>query len=828
MKQIVTVMCLLVASILTETARADQFVGTGSRWPVAQTKAIAGHPDLDVVFVGDGDTLNVFSKSDLTLSAHIRLSSISEGIRALLYDHDRHLLFAACGFSGIRVVNVQNPLAPLETPDASADHVYTTSAHYASVNRINAYDIALHGNYLFIADYSYGLRVLDVSVPDIPLEKGWQNLVSGEDIMTPMRIDLYAEGPNTNVHAVVLMNSNKLPLIARFPISGFDVTPLTIAAPDLTQMPSVIATGSLLVRDTMAYCTEASIHDLIICDVDPENDVVEPVFSQSTNPDYDPSGDDDTKQTLLLFFPRGFDKFNEYLFITTHGNYDPTGQSNYFGLNVVNVADPSAPRAISRYPLTGANSVMVETDSAYIMSIHEGLYKVDLTVDPDADPEVTITDPPGLSPSRTMVNAHGLWVQKDLGIVYIADNIAGAGGGLTLLRLKPQTADEEGETVITRYASPALPIHERFISTPGTAKAACINEWNSYAYVADGDAGIQVFEISNEGGPADPILVPGSNIGIASGDVIDVEPMGSLLVAATTDPDEDLWVVDVSAPTDIDNPAVYTPRPIDLSLGAETARGVTAYARGDALYAMVPAGAEGLVIVRLNPDDEHPDQLQIPPLPTQIVTIDGTDARGVFAKANHSGDYAALADGAGGVKLIRLFQDDAPLELDPVTAATIDTSAYGDAIDVAVFADSTDTHLYVLTDNPDRAILLYQVTDMEHPEFMGYAASYGRGSAILATEIIVPSSTSLTGQATIRGVMVADGPGGIAFRQVTNDGSSLSDRTWPDDGSSFCFVSQALSSPATGILLLTAALWAAAAFLFHRFSRGKDRTGRSL
>jgi hypothetical protein len=371
-----------------------------------------------------------------------------------------------------------------------------------------------------------------------------------------------------------------------------------------------------------------------------------------------------------------------------------------------------------------------------------------------------------------------------------------------------------------------MPIHERFVSTPGTAMAACINELNTYAYVADGDEGIQVFEISSVDGPADPIRVAGSNIPITTGEVIDVEPMGTWLLAATTAPDEDVWVVDVSAPTDIDNPATYTPQPINLSLAAETARGVTAYTRGDALYAMVPGGTAGLFIVHLNPDDEHPDQLVIPPQAENIHHIAGTDVQSVFAKASDSGDYAALADGAGGVTLIRLFQDDAPLELDPITVATIDTSAYGDAIDVSMFADNTTTHLYVLTDNPDRAILLYQVTDMEHPEFMGYAASYGRGSSILATEIIVPSATSLTGQATIRGVVVADGPGGIAFRQVTDDDSSINDRTWPDDSSSFCFVSQALSSTTTGIMLAMAALWGAVACLFHWFSRRKDRTSR--
>ncbi|MBU1169586.1 MAG: hypothetical protein KKD44_08485 [Proteobacteria bacterium] len=801
----------------TPFAIADEFVGTGSRWPIPQTNAIASDPSIDYVFVGDGDTLNVFQKNNIELVTFLRLTNISEGIRALVYAPDKNVLYAACGYSGLQIIDVEDPTHPFEAGS------FTTSDHRINANTVNAYDISLFNDYIFMADKDYGLRVLSIAVAKTPVELGWMELVSLPSSYKPLRVGVYSTGPTSNVTAIMMMDSAYGPVISRIGVSGFEAPGLTLTRIMATGLPTVMGTVSLDVEENYVYCPDGYGNDLLIYDVshdnmDEDGNDISPelVFSQRTNSAY-------TSNKLVLYQPRGIDIHNNTVYITTHGYYndaDADNALNYFGLNVIDISDPTAPLAVNRYKMTGANSVMIMDNHAYITSLRDGLNELDLTSDEES---VTITK------TRTYINAFDVCIQKDIGIAYIADNIARPDCGLTLIRLKPDTVedDEDGETTITRYASPALPIREMFLPTPGTAKATCIANTNYFAYVADGPGGIQVLRLKESGAGA-PVIIPGSNIPApASYDVIDVSVLNNgvtdMLMAVTTDPDQEVWIVDVSADTTLDNPATYVPIPLDFVGDTATSTKITHYTWGSSIYAMVTRGSSGLSIFRLNPDDEHPETMVLPPAVDNVFQIDADEALAIYANSDQSGMYAFLADGASGVKIIQLFQEDNQADMHPSVIHTIDTSEYGKAIDVYCYKDSASRHLYVLTDNPESAVLLYQVIDMENPEFMGYVSSYGQGSALWATEITMASSASITGQATIRGVFVADGPGGLSFRQTTNDPTSLRDRVWPDDSATFCFISTPFTSvektgffPVFMFLLICLGLVLVFAMVLHR------------
>jgi hypothetical protein len=792
---------LLIVFLLTAMSSfGDEFAGTGSRWPVAQIKSIATDSSTDYVFIGDGDTLNVFRKSDFLRVAHLRFKNTTEGVRALVYysNGTTKVVYAACGYSGVQVINVGNPLEPTQegTGQDGSGAFYTSDFGTGSGTAyVRAYDISIHGKYAYIADNTYGLRVLNLNTPLAPVEVGHRNLISSESKYYALGVDIYATGNETDVYAVMLLNSIYGPVISCIPVTGFGTNALTLDGGTATGLPTVMGSMAIQIKDRgnfetdrYAYCVDSFGNDLIIYDVLHTNiKAPQLVFSQRT-------GDTVVDNPLALYQPRAIDLrsiagVGNYAYVTTYypATNDTTGFIVEPGLNILNINNVANPIPLFKYILTGANSVKVLDDEndVYVSSQRDGIYKLNIAFDNTGNviTPVDTPSPPAYIGRKTPVNAADIRIVNNE-VIFLPDNQPGSSGGLTILRVSPQVEDG-AELTSSNIASPAFPVHESFLSTPGQAKAFCIKDSFENGYIADGNQGIQ-FVFFNEGKLTDPICVPGSNLPIETPfEVIDVDANGdNTLVALTTDPNNELWAIDVTTSTlSVDFPTDYSGNLSKADIpGDGTALKVMTYKGQSGTYAMVANGTNGLTIINLIPDPDNP-VIILPATPENILHLDTQDAKSVYADPERTGIYAFVAAGQYGVKVIQLYDESNLADMVPEIIATIDTSPYGKAIDMNFFED----HLYVLTDNPDKAVLLYSLADKENPQFIGFVSSYGEGNALWATRITLPCSECTTGFSYIKGIFIADGPGGISFRQVTNENAEIEDRVWPDDKT--CFIS---------------------------------------
>ncbi len=798
---------------------ADEFAGTGSRWPVPQLKSIVTDSTNTYVFVGDGDILNVFRRSDTDFKriAHLRIGNTTEGIRTLAYYETQtaKVIYAACGYSGVQVVNVENPRKPTQQHVSS----YTTSAigTQQGTNYVRAYDIAIHGKYAYIADNTFGIRVLYLNTPLAPQEIGTLNMINNgtEYEYHALGVDIYATGYQSDVTAVALFNTIYGPVIGRILVTNIGSSPIELTRDTATNLPSIMGSMSVHVRDfdngttdKYAYCVDSFGNDILIYDVHQIKVSPRPVFSQSR------SGYGDNY--LALFQPRAIDfrtvttndTTHLYAYVTTHypAKNEETGFVLNPGLSIINMDDVTHPTVSNtgRIIFPGANSVKVAGDDVYVASQVDGIYRIKITADSNGNLIPPADDTSGYNLARTPINAEDIYIVNNE-FVFLCDNLDSVDyaepdeasdihyGGLTILRVKPMINAAAGTS--SDLASPAFPVHETFLQTPGKAKAFCIKDSYENGYIADGSEGIQ-FIFFDEGNLSSPRIISGSNLPVAQGyEVIDVDTNGdNTLIALSTEPSGEIWGVDVT--TSIiskDIPINYTDKLSKADLpGDGTALKIKTYKGQTGLYALVANGINGLAIVKVIPDTENP-VITLPPQPSDIVTVNTGETVNVFADPERTGIYAFTVSQTGtdsvtgkkqfGVKIVRLFDENNLSLIDPQIVTTIDTSTYGNAVDVSYF----EGHLYVLTDNPDSAMLLYNMDDIQNPVFKGYSNSYGRGRALWTTRITLPCEDCLTGYSYIKGVFIADGPGGLSFRQVTNDSSGISDRVWPGD--EVCFIS---------------------------------------
>ena len=798
--------CLIVLAILVfhvVPSYGDNFTGTGSRWPAAQLKSIAA--DNGYVYAGDGDTLSIFRKTDFQRVAYLRFKNTTEGVRALAYysTETKNVIYAACGYSGIQIVDVTNPLNPSQEntgqigPDLAHTGAFATSIHGpipGATAYVRAYDIEIHNRYAFIADNTYGIRVLDLNNPLVPEEAGYLSLTSGSPKFYPLSIDIYATGPSSNVYAVLILNSSWGSLISRYGVSGFGSPTLTLTHTGWTLLQSISGsvTMNILglandVTDRYAYCLDSYASDLMIYDVFHSAPQIEPIFTQR-------NVNGDSANPLALFQPRSIDLRRipnddgntDYAYVTTY--YPATNKDTGYvlkpGLKIISMADVTSPLPVSggSYDIPGANSVKVVENDVYVASQRNGIYS--LKTDFSAEEKVSL-----FATGKTPLNAADITVVNNE-IVYLPDNRPGTGGGLTILRVAPPSKidddDEEQEDTKSVYiASPAFPVHETFLATPGQAKAFTIKDTFYYGYIADGSGGIQFLDLRPKGLSA-PVLVQNSNLPIdAPYEVVDVNVYGNTLVALTTDPNQELWAVDVSVGTSMAMPTDYSGQKAASNIpGSASARKIVTYKGQEGTYALIASGTDGLTIVNLIPDTENP-VVVLPPAPENLIQVANIlDARNVDADAKRTGIYAYVADGQHGVRVVRLYDPSNLADMAPEVVTTIDVSTYGNAIDASYY----NNHLYVLTDNPDHAVLLYNMADVTKPVFMSSSSSYGEGHALWATQITLPCTECTSGYSYIKGVFIADGPGGISFKQVTNENSGIDDRLWSDD-SATCFVS---------------------------------------
>lgn len=261
-------------------------------------------------------------------------------------------------------------------------------------------------------------------------------------------------------------------------------------------------------------------------------------------------------------------------------------------------------------------------------------------------------------------------------------------------------ADGTAGLSIVDVSNPDTPVSIGSYNTSGTAQGVYVS--GTYAYIADGTAGLQVIDIST---PSAPTLV---GTYATNDSTHDVYVSGKYAYLA--DGAEGLSVIDVSDPT----------TPVLAGSYNSSGTGLGIYISGN--YAYLADGADGLAIINIaNP--------ATPSLAGASTGFSGGTAEGIYI----SGKYAYLADGDEGLRILDVSDPTSPALLSTVT------EAYG-AHDVYVsgkyaYVGSYTFSIIDVTDPASPNIVsetysIYSLTGIHVAGKYAYASDSGRGLQI--------------------------------------------------------------------------------------------------
>jgi hypothetical protein len=571
--------------------------------------------------------------------------------------------YVAAGSSGLRVVDVSNPAAPVEVG------FYDTPGH--------AEGVYAAGNYAYVADRSAGLRVVDVSNPAAPVEVGfygtpgyahdvyvvgdyayvaddWTGLriISVADPIRPTEIGFYTT-PWREVNDVYVVGTLAYVAESDEPFNG-SLRVISVADP-----VHPIELGSIGLSDRVYavhvvgdYAYATYWYGLRVISIsDPRHPTLVGYYNTTPGLSVHVVGgyaymagvglrvvsiSDPTQPVEVGFYPvlvsiRSVYVADDYAHVTAGG------------LGVVSVSNPAHPIEVAFYDTYKGESqdVYVQGDYAYVASYYDAGWDVGLEVVSISDP----TNPTRMGFYETTGNrAQAVYVSGDY--AYVAD-----WGGLRIISV----------------ADPAHPTEVSFYQTPSAAMDVYV--LGNYAYVASSSAGLRVISVSD---PANPIEVGFYDTGLARA----VYVAGQYAYVAD---DTGLRMISVADPTQ--------PTELGYSEPPHSGDWDVAVAGG---YAYV-TGAYGLRVV----------DVSNPAAPVEVGTYHvPDDGYGVHV----AGGYAYVAGGAGGLFILRFTNEGPPPISVPashgslrLTAASSYTPAQPIAPTVRV-DNSTDTaNTYTVT-----------------------------------------------------------------------------------------------------------------------------------
>ena len=515
-------------------------------------------------------------------------------------------LYVADNNGGLRIVNIANPIAPVEVG-------FSTTPGLAN-------GVAVAGDYAYVADDIGGLRIVNITNPTAPVEVGFSTTpaiandvevvgdyayVVGYDglgIMnvvnpaSPVEVGFYYYyDPTFGVavvddYAYVVDNNGSLRIVnVSNPASPFEVG---------SYDTSGTAYGVKVAGD-YAYMVGWTGGIWIINIANP-GAPVEVGFCDTPGASFD---------------------------IVVVGGYAFVAD-DWGGLRIVDVANATAPVEVGwSYTSGTVYDVVVTGDYAYIVDYFDGL-KIISIANSAVPVEVGFYDTPG--------GADCVVVDGDY--AYICDGV----GDMRIVNVaNPAAPEEVGFYDTTDYAydvavagsyayvaagysglrivnisNPLAPVEVGFYDTPELANGVVLN--GSYAYIADGSGGLRIINVAN---PAAPVEVGFYyTTGYASGVVVS----GDYAYIS----EGILQIVNVANPAAPFEVGVYEP-PYGI-IGVALA--------GDYVY--VSQGYYGFRIVNI----------ANPAVPIEVGSYDTT---GYSYNVAVVGDYAYVADSAGGLIILR-------------------------------------------------------------------------------------------------------------------------------------------------------------------------------
>jgi hypothetical protein len=364
------------------------------------------------------------------------------------FDESRKLVFVNSG-PWINVLDISNPADP-----KCISNLITGDRRVEGLFYIN--------NFLYIANGSSGLQIINISDPYHPFEAGFYDIIDATGIHV------------SGSHAYVLDNfQNRLLII------------------DISDPSNPVETGfykmtgsayAVYVSGTYAYLASGS-EGLRIIDISDPSNPTETGF-------YDTPG------------------WAKAVYIS--GAYAYVADKNS-GLRIINVSDPSNPAETGFFDIR-AYDVHVAGSYAYVAAVGSGLRIIDI-LDPSNPVETGFFQMP-YSAYAAYISGSYAYVADDHGGLRIIDISNSANPSETAFYNKPGRA--EGVFVSGSYAyvahywgglqivdisDPANPFEIGYYETPDNAMDVFVS--GSYAYVADDHGGLRIIDISDSANPSE-------------------------------------------------------------------------------------------------------------------------------------------------------------------------------------------------------------------------------------------------------------------------------------------------------------------------------------
>ncbi len=629
------------------------------QWPYHSSKAIAMDTSRGLVFLGNGDRMDIL---DMDLH-HLASMTVTQSglISALFYAGSSHILYIACKNNGLWMVDTSDPEKPFKAG------AYLPQASTTEVN-----GVFVEGNRAYLAGGVDGLFILNVSDTANPVFLSQSTLPGGFGIS----------------YAVDVAASGNFAYVADL-YTGIHVVDVTDQSTPVYKKGIALAGAhDLALSGNYLYATLEG-GGMAITDI-----------TTPTSPTVDSLFNADGTETAV--------RVAEDL---AYIGYGPDG------LRVVDITDPAKPvhNAAWTYTASGCTSIglAADTQTLYMTNDQVGLQKLDIS-DKAAMRSVASYDMPAGAVAVDISGDYAVMVDDNAGTKPESE-------GLRILQISP--------------FNEAIQLHLKgFCATPGKAGDVMIS--GDFAFVADGEAGLQIIDMTDKTAP----VIAGScdTPGFASG----VYVSGNYAFVA--DGEMGLTVVDI------------TNRTAPLKTASVKPPGVAIKVTVAGNYVFIAGGEAGLQIVDATSK-------------TAPVIAGAVDTPGVASGVFVSGDMAFVADGEMGMAVVNIADKTAP-----VLIRSVDTPGF--AGNVTVIGN------YAYVADGGKGVSAINVTD---PAQAALDANLSYSHAGFASDV----SSGYTSSDEALFTFVADGQAGlIAINLVPKKTNTPVN---PGGSSSGCFIQAA-------------------------------------
>ncbi len=600
---IATVFMLTVLCIPSYGGQTIKDIAFQDLWPQTSRGNLASANDGSTLYYAIGNTLVVLDTDSLNERSRIFLDT-KKGIQGIVHDAGNNMIYAACGKGGFKTVDVSNPDTPVLMGELLKDHkandIFGSSADYLD-------------NRVYLADIDFGFRIIDVSNPANPNQTGYFEQISeyaDGDSGEP------ASGGHINVKVRVINGVKYAFLLDQYyGLRVFDVS--VDSSPSLVEIVDmrtsqywgqVSPVKDLAVDDSFVYITDTTYGITILS-----------LFS-----------DPDMPETVNLEKEGQIDTPGSAFGIWLDNNTVHVADGAK-GVFVVDVSDRAQPVHVATYDTSGAYAVHMSTGTLFVADTTDGLAKVAKTGQ-FVYSKTEAYDPP--------CSADAVFVKENY--AYVLDK-NGPKEGMNIINLDPQTGYQ-----LTGH-----------IETPGNATA--VQVLDSHAYIADGPAGISIYDISDNGAPQ----MSGSETVSGNSNISNIKIYKDY-TATDTSESTTLYFTDIHNGLFIAN--LDSPGEISVTGNFQV--------------------ENALAVEIFIPDSETPDRYALVVNNTGLSIIDVTDPSAPFlvseiATPGQALDvgikdrFAVVADGDQGIVLI----DITDLE-NPILTVTYDTEGTAEAISI--------------------------------------------------------------------------------------------------------------------------------------------------